>query len=695
MAINLKQSKYYFNRELSWLKFNERVLEEAMDNDHPLLERLKFLSIFSSNADEFFMIRVAGLMEQVHAGIHETAIDDISPKDQLKEIARKTHEMVDLQSRVLINDVLPQLRKKGIRIRFYNTLERSQKDQLRRYFKDKIFPVLTPLAIDPAHPFPQLRNLGLNLLVELKEPFIRGEQKTAVIPIPHLVSRFIEVPGKNEFDFVTIEDLIRHHLDLLFPNMKIEKVSEFRITRNADMDLSEAEADDLLKLIEKELRKRRLGTVIRVEVSDKMSLESRKFLQRMTGLHENDIYDISGYLDLAAFMFLLGLDHPKLKDKQFTPALRQEVTTAPDIFAAIRRSDVLLHHPYDSFNHVVDLIQEAALDPQVLAIKQTLYRTSGKSPIVQALKMAVAKGKQVTALIELKARFDEENNIVWAKELERSGVNVVYGLLGLKTHCKILMIVRREGEEIRRYLHLGTGNYNDKTSKIYTDLGLMTCDPEIGKDASELFNLLTGYSRQEEWRKFFVAPIDLRESFLAEIQQCIRQHSKSNPSRITMVMNSLVDPGMIQALFRASQKGIKIELMVRGICCLRPGVKGVSENIEVRSIVGRFLEHCRIYHFHYGEEDKIYLGSADLMQRNLNRRIELIFPLESPELQARVISIMDVMFKDNVKARVLNSDGNYVRVKPDKNEKKLNVQMFLLERASERIQQIDTITVEN
>ena len=695
MAINLKQAKYYFNREWSWLRFNERVLEEAMDESHPLLERMKFLSIFSSNNDEFFMIRVAGLMEQVHAGIHETAIDGFSPKTQLVEIARKTHEMVDLQSRVLLNDVLPKLRKKGIRIRFFNTLERTQKERLKRYFKDKVFPVLTPLAIDPAHPFPQLRNLGLNLLVELKEPFVRGESKTAVVPIPHLVSRFITVPGKNEHDFVLVEDLVRHHLDLLFPNMKIVKVSEFRVTRNADMDLSEAEADDLLKLIEKELRKRRLGTVIRVEVSDKMSLESRKFLQRMTGLHENDIYDISGYLDLAAFMFLMGLDRPKLKDKEFTPSLRREVTTAPDIFAAIRRSDILLHHPYDSFNHVVDLITEAAKDPDVLAIKQTLYRTSGKSPIVHALKTAVAKGKQVTALIELKARFDEENNIVWAKELERSGVNVVYGLLGLKTHCKILMIVRREGDEIRRYLHLGTGNYNDKTSKIYTDLGLMTCDPEIGKDASELFNLLTGYSLQENWRKLFVAPMGLRKNFLAEFQNCIKHHNKPQPSRIIMVMNSLVDPAMIQAMYRASQKGIKIDLVIRGICCLKPGIKGVSENITVRSIVGRFLEHCRIYHFHFGNEDHIYLGSADLMQRNLDRRIELIFPLENQELKNRVMDIVQVMLSDNVKARELNADGDYIRVKPKKGEPVTNVQEVLLARASERIQHIDTITVEN
>ena len=691
MSVNLKQSKYYFNRELSWVKFNERVLEEAEDQLHPLLERLKFLSIFSSNLDEFFMIRVAGLKEQIHAGIHDIPIDGLSPQDQVQKISVHVHELVDRQSQILLNDVLPALRKKGVRFRHYSTLSRSQKDHLRDYFKENVFPIITPLAIDPAHPFPQLKSLGLNLLVELKVPFQRGDSKLAVVPLPQGIRRIVPVPGKQEHDFVLLEDLVENHLEMLFPKMKVLSASPFRVTRNADLDLSEAEADDLLKLIERELRKRRLGTVIRLEVSSGMSLENRMFLREMTGQEEYDIYDISGPLDLTPFIGLLSVDLEELKDEKFTPTLREEVTRYSSIFKAIRRNDILLHHPFDSFNHVVDLLEAAANDPKVLAIKQTLYRTSGNSPIVRALKEAVANGKQVTALIELKARFDEENNIVWAKELERSGVNVVYGLIGLKTHCKILMIVRKEDGQIRRYLHLGTGNYNDKTSKIYTDLGLLTCDAAMGKDGSELFNLLTGYSRQEEWRKFFIAPVNLRSNLIKLINQTAKEHTAECPGKINMVMNSLVDPEMIQALYKASQKGVKVELIVRGICCLRPGIDGVSENITVRSIVGRFLEHCRIYHFNTQEEDIIYLGSADLMQRNLNRRVELLFPIESEQLKVRVTGIITMMLEDNIKARILQKDGSYVRPGKKKGKKPLNVQEAFLKMASERLQLIDTI----
>ena len=528
MAINLKNPDLYFNRELSWLKFNARVLEEAADISHPLLERLKFLSIFSSNLDEFSMIRVAGLMEQVAADIHELPIDGLTPQETISRISKKVHEDVRRHSRILQDDVLPKLRKKGIRIRYYNTLTGDQKDYLRTYFKEKIFPVLTPLAVDPSHPFPALRNLGLNLLIELVDPMQKKETRTAVLPLPSLLSRFILLPGKNKSDHLLLEDLVVPHLEMLFPKMNILSANTFRITRNADIDISEAEADDLLKLIERELRKRRLGTVIRLEVSDKMRPEGRKFLQRTTGLNERDIYDISGPIDVAAFMHLMGLDYPDLKDPAFTPALRQEVTSQPDIFTAIRKENVLLHHPFDSFRHVIDLVQEASVDPDVLAIKMTLYRTSGKSPIVAALKKAIANGKQVTALIELKARFDEETNIVWAKELERVGVNVVYGLLGLKTHCKLLMIVRQEEGEIKRYVHMSTGNYNAKTAKIYTDIGFMTTDEAIGKDASELFNYLTGYSGQKEWRKLFVAPINLRDNLNRLIQDCIQHHSPRN-----------------------------------------------------------------------------------------------------------------------------------------------------------------------
>lgn len=691
MAVNLKNPKLYFNRELSWLKFNERVLEESMDTSHPLLERMKFLAIFSSNLDEFFMIRVAGLKEQIAADIHELPIDGMRPEEVLEEIGKKVHHDVSKQSRVLLEDVLPKLRKKGVRIRYYNTLTSGQKEELRVYFKEKIFPVLTPLAIDPSHPFPALRSLGLNIFIELRDPLQKKEAKVAVLPIPAILPRFIPLPGKNPGDHLLLEDLIKPHLEMLFPNMKILNASLFRITRNADFDLSEAEADDLLKLIEKELRKRRLGTVIRLEVSDKIRPESRKFLQEITGLEEDGIFDISGPLDLSAFMYLMGLDYPQLKDIPFTPALNPHITRSSNIFSAIRKRDIMLYHPYDSFHHVVDLIQEAAVDPKVLAIKITLYRTSGKSPIVAAMKAAAAVGKQVTALIELKARFDEENNIVWAKQLEREGVNVVYGLLGLKTHCKILMIVRQEEGEIRRYIHMSTGNYNDKTAKLYTDIGLMTCNEDIGKDASDLFNLLTGYSRQDQWRKLFLAPLTLRSNLVRLIQEAISSHSKTNPSKIRMVMNSLVDPGMIQWLYKASMKGVHVDLVIRGICCLKPGVKGISETIKVRSIVGRFLEHPRIFHFKYNNTEKIYMGSADLMQRNLNRRVETVFPVEDPELRKRTCEIFDAMLADNVKARILGNDGFYKRVAINKKQR-LNVQEHFLALAKEQAQEIDTIS---
>lgn len=693
MPFNLKDPQLYFNRELSWLQFNERVLQEAEDLSQPLLERLKFLSIFCSNLDEFFMIRVAGLQEQLAAGIHELPADGLTPAETIERIATIAHQQVTRHSHLLNEDVMPALRKKGIRIRHYASLNNDQKAELTTYFKDKVFPVLTPLAVDPSHPFPQLRNLGINLLVELRDPLSKKEKKIAVLPIPGLLNRFIALSGKNKGDVLLLEDLIVPNLEMLFPKMLIVSATTFRITRNADMDLSEAEADDLLKLIERELRKRRLGTLIRLEVSDKMPAESRKFLQTVTGLHQRAIYDIAGPLDVASFMYFQDLDFPDLKDPVFTPALHPQLARCGNIFEAIARQDIVLHHPYDSFNHIIDLAQAAAKDPQVLAIKVTLYRTSGKSPIVQALKEATAKGKQVTALIELKARFDEETNIVWAKELEHVGVNVIYGLLGLKTHCKMLMIVRQETDgRLRRYVHMSTGNYNARTSRIYTDIGLITADDAIGKDVSELFNMLTGYSGQKEWRKLFVAPVNLRDSLNKLIHNCILEHSPEQPSCIQMVMNQLVDPQMIQALYKASMKGVKVELIVRGVCCLRPGVPGISENITVRSIVGRFLEHCRIFHFQYNGTRKIYMGSADLMQRNLNRRVEILFPLEDPDHQERILGILETMLKDNQKARLLESDGNFKRAMPRRNEKEVNAQACFLNQAEERKSEVDTIS---
>lgn len=692
MSTYLKNPEYYFNRELSWVKFNERVLAEAQDKSHPLLERLKFLSIVSSNFDEFFMIRVAGLKDQVHAGIYDIPIDGMTPDEQIREISKEVHRMVAIQSQVLEEEILPELSKKGIRLRKTASLRKSHKEYLKKYFKEKIFPVLTPLAIDPSHPFPQLRNLGLNILVEVRTAY-KTDNKLAVVHIPPTIERFIHLPTENgHCDFVRVESAITQNLDLLFPGLKIVDFAPFRVTRNADLDLSEAEADDLLKLIERELRKRRLGTVIRLELYSGMSKKNRNFLMELNGLAEEDVYDIPTVLDLSNFMKLIGgLDFPGLKDRPFVPALHDRSIRDRNIFKTISEGDIILHHPYDSFNHVVDFIKEAANDPKVLAIKQTLYRTSGKSAIVQALKEAVVNGKQVTALIELKARFDEQNNIEWAKELDRAGVNVVYGVLGLKTHCKICMIVRREGKKTRTYLHLGTGNYNATTARLYTDLSLMTCNSDMGDDASELFNLLTGYSLKSKWKKFLVAPGTLRKDITQFIHDTIKNHKPDKPGRIIIVVNSLVDPEMIMWLYKASMKGIKVDLIVRGICCLRPGIKGISDNIRVTSIVGRFLEHCRIFYFKSEGESRIYLGSADLMQRNLNRRVELVFPLLDAEVKKEVRSIIQCMLDDNLKAWLLKPDGSYVKPKLPRKIEPHSAQMHFLELSGESQKHTDTI----
>ncbi|MEO1449539.1 MAG: polyphosphate kinase 1 [Bacteroidota bacterium] len=693
MGVNLKHRKYYFNRELSWLRFNDRVLEEAQDARHPLLERLKFISIFSSNLDEFYMIRVAGLKDQVAASIRDIPADGLTPEEQLEGISTRVHKSVALQSQVLKKDIIPVLRRKGIRLRAMSSLRKPERAYLEQYFREQVYPVLTPLAVDPTHPFPQLKSLGLNLVVELRTPY-RNDYKIAVIHLPSKLERFVQIPTDNgKMDFVMVEDLIQKHVRVLFPNMKILGTATFRITRNADLDLSEAEADDLLKLIERELRKRRLGTVIRLEVEARTSERIREFLKNITGLEEADIFDIPTYLDLSAFMKWLGLPFRDLKDQPFSPVLNSRVVSGRSIFKTLRQGDLVLHHPYDSFNHVVDLIQEAAEDPKVLAIKQTLYRTSGKSPIVKALKTAVNNGKQVTALIELKARFDEENNIEWAKELDREGINVVYGVLGLKTHCKIAMVVRQEGKRIRRYLHLGTGNYNATTAKIYTDVSLMTCDEGLGEDASSLFNLLTGYSLQKSWHKMLIAPATLRNGLAEQIKACISEHEDGAPSRMIMVMNSLVDPDMIRLLYQASIAGVKIDLVVRGICCLVPGVKGVSDNIQVKSIVGRFLEHCRIFYFKYQGKSRIFMGSADLMQRNLNRRVEIIFPVEEASAKRRMREILQVLLDDRAKSRYLQSDGTYTRPKDAFAKDAFHAQEFQLGEAQERQKSLDTIGV--
>jgi len=688
MSVNLKHPKYYFNRELSWLKFNDRVLEEAADLFHPLLERLKFIAIYSSNLDEFYMIRVGGLMEQIAAGINDAPADGLTPKVQAEMVTDHVQESVKVQYQILNEDILPKLKKKGIRIRRINSLRKREQAYLEKYFKTQIYPVLTPLAIDPTHPFPHLKSLGLSLLVVLRAPY-KNEKKRAVIHIPSSLPRFVEIPQEGrKKDFVPIEEVIQKYSSLLFPKMKILSLAPFRITRNADIDLAEAEADDLLKHIERELRKRRIGTVIRMEVGREMSRENRDFLQQMTGIDEKSIFDIPSYLDLTAFFQLVSLDFPELRDEPFTSVPAQPFITNKNIFEVISEGDILLHHPYESFHHVSEFLKEAAEDPHVLAIKITLYRTTGQSPIVAALKQAVENGKQVTALIELKARFDEENNIVWAKELDNAGVNVVYGILGLKTHCKITMVVRQEEGQIKRYLHLSTGNYNEKTAGIYTDIGLMTANPDMGEDGSALFNLLTGYSLQKEWKKFLIAPSALRSSLKKQIEACLHNHSEENPSSIFIVVNSLVDPSFIRSLYRASMQGIEVKLIVRGICCLRPSVPGISENIQVKSIVGRFLEHSRIFLFRYNGLTQLYLGSADLMQRNLDRRVELVFPVEDPQIKRRVKSIMESMWEDERNSRWLKADGAYTRPPARQG---FDVQRFLISEALSRQEGLDTI----
>jgi len=686
-----------FNRELSWVRFNERVLNEARSKEYPVLERLKFLSIFSSNLDEFFMIRVASLKDQISARIHDRSPDGLTPQQQVRLVASALEPLLLDHSQLLIEEVIPLLRQNRINLRRYSELTQPQQRQLNAHFEERIFPVLTPMAVDTTHPFPLIHSLFINLLVELRDPEPYGETKSAVVPIPHNIPRFVPVsrmesPRAEGYDFVLVEDLIRANLGSLFQHMQVTRVSEFRITRNADLDIAEAEAEDLLKLIERELRKRRLGSVVRMEVSDSMTVSSVRFLRQIFNLQSHDIYRVTGPLSASDFMQLLGeVECPELRFPPFTPALHPQIVQSASIFAAIGQGDILLHHPYDSFNPVVALIQQAAKDDNVLAIKQTLYRTSGKSLIVQALREAADNGKQVTALIELKARFDEEKNITWARALEQAGVNVIYGVAGLKTHCKMTLILRQEEDQIRHYVHLSTGNYNEKTAEVYTDISLLSANKDLGRDLSEAFNVLTGYSRQSEWRKLLVAPVNLRQKLTGFIEQAAQHHTPDQPSRIRMVMNSLVDPEMIERLYRASCAGVQVDLVVRGICCLVPGVPGMSERIRVRSIVGRFLEHARIYHFEFGGQVHIYCGSADLMTRNLNHRIEVLYPIEEQQLKANVSRIVDTMLTDNAKAYLLSPDGLYNRVQPNEGQPHISAQETFLRRAETRQRATDTI----
>jgi polyphosphate kinase len=687
--INFASPQYYFNRELSWLEFNNRVLHEAFDPRTFLLERLKFMAIFSSNLDEFFMVRVAALKQQVEAEVHKLSPDGRSPEAQIEAIAQRLRPMAQQQDRHFEEALRPQLAAKGIYLLNHVDLNQEQRLFLQNYFEDQIFPVLTPLAVDPGHPFPHISNLSLNLAVVVKD-ILTEEEHFARVKVPDVLPRFIALPPELQLEIkgrttiwtgVPLEQVIAHNLKYLFAGMDILEYYPFRITRNADLELEEDEADDLLQAIEQELRKRRLGGMaVRMEIQASTPDSIRHTLKEELELTESDIYEVEGLLGLGDLMSLMALPVPKLKDNPrlvvTPPRLRKTNELTPeelanptedkeDIFSIIRRGDLFLHHPYFSFGRSVQtFITQAAFDPNVLAIKMTLYRTAGDSPIINALMSAAENGKQVAVLVELKARFDEENNINRARKLEGSGVHVVYGLVGLKTHTKVILVVRREGDRIRRYFHIGTGNYNHKTARIYTDVGLLSCREDLGADLTDLFNYLTGYSRQQSYRKLLVAPVNLRQNMVNLIQREIEHAKNDRHARIVAKMNALVDPQMIRVLYEASQAGVKVDLIIRGICCLRPGLTHVSENIKVISIVGRYLEHSRIFYFHNDGQEEVFIGSADWMPRNLDRRVEVITPIEDADIAKDLQEILGIMLADNRHAWDLQPDGHYVQRRP-------------------------------
>jgi polyphosphate kinase len=689
---DLNDPSLYINRELSWLEFNRRVLEEAMDPEAPLLERLKFLTIVSSNLDEFFMVRVAGLKRQVKSQTVQRGPDGLTAEDQLRAIAARCHEMVQEQYRCLKEEVLPGLAEHGIVLKRMTDLNPDQARWVKDYFHRQVFPVLTPLALDPSHPFPHLRNRSLNLVVTLRKERAKSRQShpqnrpiyLAVVQVPTGIPRLVQIPGSG-FQFVLLEDVICHQISELFQGLMVTGCYPFRITRDGDLNFDEDEVEDLLETIEQEVRRREWGDAVRLEVTGACGPRALAELLESLEITRGDVYSVDGPLNLVDLMALYRLpDYGFLKDEAFVPPVVRALHGKKDLFARIREGDVLLYHPYESFNSVVEFVEQAADDPGVLAIKQTLYRTSGDSPIVAALARAAQNGKQVTALVELRARFDEENNIGWARALERAGVHVVYGLVGLKTHCKALLVVRREaGEErLRRYVHLCTGNYNPTTARLYTDVGVLTSSLRIGQDVSRLFNVLTGYSEFPTWRKLAVAPIGLRDRVLELIDREAAHARKGRKAQIIAQMNSLVDPEVIRALYRASQAGVKIDLIVRGICCLRAQAPGISENIRVVSIVGRFLEHSRIFYFRNGGEEEVYLSSGDWMPRNFVRRVEIMFPVEDPDHKRRLVEeILEVYLQDNVNTRELCADGSYKQIRPGREEPRVDSHTIFMARA--------------
>lgn len=669
-------TEYYYNREMSWVSFNKRVLSEARDKTIPLFERMKFLSITASNLDEFFMIRVASLKDMVNAGYKKKDISGLTPSQQLKQLYAETHELVNQQYSTYNRSLLPLMRSHKLNIiERHEDLTKEQAVYVDRYFEDHVYPVLTPMAVDSSRPFPLIRNKTLNIGALLQKHDLGGksgrhskskqdEFEFATVQVPSVLPRIIEIPTNGEkTTIILLEEVIEKNLDKLFLNCDLICAHPFRIMRNADLTIEEDEAEDLLKEIEKQIKKRQWGEAIRLEVEDEIDTRLLKILKEELCIHNDDIYKIHGPLDLTFLMKIYGIDgFDHLKAPKHVPAPVKQLPPEADIFEEIRKNDILLHHPYQTFSPVVEFIQKASKDKNVLAIKQTLYRVSGNSPIIAALAQAAENGKQVSVLVELKARFDEENNIVWARMLEKAGCHVIYGLVGLKIHSKITLVVRKEEDGIRRYVHLGTGNYNDATAKLYTDMGLLTCSEPIGEDATAVFNMLSGYSEPRAWNKLAVAPLWLKDKFLSLIERERNHALEGKPAHIIAKMNSLCDRDIIAALYQASAAGVRIELIIRGICCLRVGIKDVSENITVRSIVGNFLEHSRIFYFENDGNSEIYMGSADWMPRNLVRRVEILFPVEDKELKKKVLHILESQLKDNVKAHILKPDNTYAKV---------------------------------
>ncbi len=681
--------EHFINRELSWLEFNRRVLEEAQDASQPLMERVKFLAIFSSNLDEFFEIRVAGIKQQIASGSSEAGPDGLSPTEVFDGIQKKTHELVALQYALWKEEIVPELARNGIFIHRYDSLPPERKEWAQHYFRSEVYPILTPLAVDASHPFPQVLNKSHNLLVRARR---EGDEEPlyAIVQVPRVIPRLIAYPRSKEpgapWEYLFLSDLIKSQIHELFPGLILEGIHAFRVTRNSDLYIDDEEAENLLRTIEQELRRHNRGNAVRLEVKADCPADFREFLLERFGLTPNDLYSFEGPISMTHLTPLLGNEaFAKLKDRPFLPAQDPSFADGVDIWSYLRREDVLLHHPYEPFDHVVDFIEQAAEDPQVLAIKMTLYRTSGDSPIVAALGAAAANGKQVTAIVEIKARFDEANNIQWARKLENFGVHVVYGIVGLKTHCKMLLIVRRDEDRIRHYVHLGTGNYHPRTARIYTDLGLLTTDPDLTQEVATLFNTMTGLAGYPGFRKLLVSPFDLASRFKGMIERERDNARAGTPGRIIVKLNSLVDETLITALYEASQAGVQIDLIIRGICCLRPGLPGISENIRVFSIVGRFLEHSRIYFFANGGEPLVYLGSADWMPRNLYRRLEVAFPVESPKLRKELTDeILPAYLKDRVKSRELLADGSYRRLHPEPGSEISQAQLFFREHARRR-----------